>query len=117
MIISTKYRKDIFNEIIQYVKSVNNVNIIIIGRDYNRNIESNNVRTFFTEFRVKDIHKIYNSIDRTELDHTYRDRSKCIDSVAVTPNIIRYAEGSKLLEIDAIFEIDHWLYMIDINLQ
>ena len=71
---------------------------------------------FFAEIGIKDIHKIFNCIDSKSLDHIYRDGSKCIDSIIATSNILRYIEGSTLLEIDEIIDIDHRAYLIDINL-
>ena len=88
----------------------------MIGRDFNQNIESNDTRIFFAQLGMKDIHKICNTIKSTQLDHTYHNGIKYIDSVATMPNIIRYIEGSKLMEIDAIIDTAYHSFVIDMNL-
>ena len=51
-----------------------------------------------------------------EIDNTYRNRSKYIDTVAASENIIRFLEGSKLYETYKILDTDYYGYVIDINL-
>ena len=50
------------------------------------------------------------------MDNTYWNRLKYIDTVVVLENIIRFVEGSKLCETYEILDIDHYRYMIDVNL-
>ena len=50
------------------------------------------------------------------MDNTYRNRLKCINSVAVSENIMRFLEGSKLCETYEILDTDHRRYIIDINI-
>ena len=66
---------------------------------------------------MKDIYKTFNAIDSNNLDHTFRDRIEYIYSIAVTPNVIEYIEGSKLLEINTIIDTDHWSFIVNINLE
>jgi len=45
--VPTRYRKKIFRDIIKYIQSLEGINSIIIGEDYNQNITSNNIQNFF----------------------------------------------------------------------
>ena len=65
---------------------------------------------------LQDIHKSFNKIVPSNLDHTYKDRSKCINSIAATYNIMNYVEDSAILEIDSIFNTDYRVFLVDINI-
>jgi len=82
----------------------------------NQNIESIEVKRFYVQLRIQDIHKLFNKIDLSNLDHTYKDGSKYIDSIAATHNIMDYIEGSTLLKTDRIFNTDYRVFMVDINM-
>ena len=43
----TKYRKEMFQEIIEYVKSLKELADVTIGRDYNQDVASNEVNQCF----------------------------------------------------------------------
>ena len=43
---ATKYRKEIFNEIVNYIQTLEGVNDIVLGGDINQNIESTKVKGF-----------------------------------------------------------------------
>ena len=45
---TTKYRKEIFSKIINYVQSLEGINNIILGGDLNQNIESAEVKAFYS---------------------------------------------------------------------
>ena len=47
IITATKYRKEVFTEIVHYTQSLEGINNIILGRDINQNIESIEVKTFY----------------------------------------------------------------------
>ena len=50
------------------------------------------------------------------MNNTYWNGSKYIVTVAVSDNIIRFVEGSKLCKTYEILDTDHHGYVIDINL-
>ena len=54
-------------------------------------------------------------ISLEEMDNTYQNGSKYIDTVAASDNMLSFVEGSKLCEIYKIVDTDHHGYMIDIN--
>ena len=51
-----------------------------------------------------------------EIDNTHWKRLKCINTVVVLENIIRFVEGSKLCETYEILDTNYCGYVIDINL-
>ena len=65
---------------------------------------------------LQDIHKSFNKIELSNLNHTYKDESKYIDLIVATYNIMDYVEGSALLQIDSIFNTDHRVILVDINI-
>ena len=69
------------------------------------------------ELGVEDVHTRFNNIQIDQLDNTYKNGSKYIDSIAATPGIINYIEGSRLFEVKEITLIDHRVCMIDIILE
>ena len=56
---------------------------------------------------MKDIHQQFNFIEVEDMDQMYKRDSKCIDSIAVVLNVLRYIEGSQLLEINEVINIDY----------
>ena len=53
------------------------------------------------------MHQNFNHIRVKDIDKTYRKRSKCIDSIVASINILEYIEGSKLLEINKVLDADY----------
>ena len=51
------------------------------------------------------------------MDNTYRDGSKCIDTIAASESILSFVEGCRLHEINEILNTDHCGYVVDINLK
>ena len=74
---ASKYRSEIFNEIIQYAKSQNITDIIIAG-DYNQSISDNAVQKFHSEIGVSEVHCKINNIRIDRLDKTYKYGSKML---------------------------------------
>ena len=68
------------------------------------------------ELGVEDIHTNFNNIEINQLDNTYKNGSKYIDSIAATPGIISHIKGSRLFKVNEIILMDHRACMIDINL-
>ena len=82
----------------EYVNEENTVQDIIISRDMNQDIASNDMQNFYAKLGVKDVHQTFNYIKIEDLDRTFRHGSRTIDSIIVSPNIQQCVEGSKLLE-------------------
>ena len=57
-----------------------------------------------------------NSTELKEMDHTHGRGTKCIDSIAATPNMRKHIEGSSLHETNEIMNADHRSHVIDTNL-
>ena len=81
---TTSYRKEIFNEIKEYLESNDDIDDILIAGDLNQNIASSEIQTFFREIGVQDSHSIYNNIQLDQLDMTYIRGSTPIDTIAMT---------------------------------
>lgn len=67
---SGEYRKEIFKEIKQYVNQKEDIDDIIIAGDLNQNVNANEIRQFFTDLGVDDVHSRINSIEKKDLDKT-----------------------------------------------
>ena len=93
------------------------INDIIIAEDYNHNTAEKEVRLFYAEIGVCDIHHKVNNISLKELDKTYINGSNLIDSIAAMCGIMEYIEGYKLLGYNEIVESDYRAYMIDIVIE
>ena len=63
------------------------------------------------------MHQIFDELDVKELDHTHSRGTKCIDSIAATPNIRKHMEGSRLFETNEMTITDHRVCVVDINLE
>ena len=93
------------------------MNDIILAGDLNQDIVSREVQQFFNKLGIKDIHQQYNFIELDEIDNTYRDRSKYIDTIAASESILSFVEGCRLYEINEILDTNHRGYIIDIDLK
>ena len=76
------YRKEIFQQIKHYITN-NNIGNIIIGEDFNQNISVYEIRKFYDDIGVKDIHSATNCIDMNNLDNINISGRHPIDSIAV----------------------------------
>jgi len=85
----TKYRKEVFREILDYKASLNNIHNVIIKGNFNQDINSSEVQSFFANLEVTDIYSNFNQIDMNRLDYNYRDSTKYIDSIAASNNILQ----------------------------
>ena len=88
-----------------------------IGGDYDQDIALNLVHQFFAELQIQDLHQNFNELDMKALDHTCSRGTKCIDSIAATPNIRKHMEGSRMFETNEITIADHMSCVVDINLE
>ena len=50
----------------------------------NQSIADNEIQNFYTEIGVRDVHSEFNRIEINELNNTYREGMKCINSIAVS---------------------------------
>ena len=85
--------------------------------DYNKDITSNEIKSFFNKIKVRDVYQRYNLILEKNLDKIYIRGSKYIDSVAITQNLLDFVEESKLLEANEVTISDYRALLIDINLE
>ena len=58
----TKYRKEIFKEILDHIKNNPEINDIIIGGDYNQYLNDNEVKRFHEDLEVFEVHPIVNGV-------------------------------------------------------
>ena len=64
---ATKHRKEIFKEVIYYVKSMKEPVCGVIGEDCNQDIESNEVKRFFAELKLQEAHRIFNEVKISQM--------------------------------------------------
>ena len=113
---STQYRKEILQQIKNYIQT-NQFNDIIIAGDFNQNIASNEIKQFCMEIGVKDIHSMINNINIEELDNTNINGKHPIDSIAASHSISEYIEGCQVVQHNEILYSDHRGYMVDVNFE
>ena len=59
----------------------------------------------------------FNLVNIENLDYVFIARSKCIDSIVVSYNIIEFVEGNQTHNTSKIINIDYRFYVIDINIE
>ena len=82
------YRKEIFKETKEFIEKKKPDGLIVVG-DFNQDVTLKEMREFYSKLQIQDAHQIYNYIDITQLDNTYQTRSKAIDSIAISDNLIK----------------------------
>jgi len=112
-----EYRKEILNQIKQYLNENTSINDVIIVGDYNQSIVSKEIEKFHKEIGVIDIHHKHNNIPKDKLDKTYINRSILINAIVATNRILEYIEGYKLLGYNEIVCSDYRVYIVDIVLE
>jgi len=85
--------------------------------DFNQNISSNKIQTFFRDIGVKDAHSIHNNVSITQLDKTHIRGSSPIDSIALSSRIMDYVEGVQLMNQNDFVMSDHRSYLLDLNVE
>ena len=110
-----EYRKEILLEITEYLNN-KEYDDLIITADWNEHILSDEIQRFYRLLGLRDIHTTVNNINQP-LDSTHINGSKCIDSIAMTVNLIDFVEESILLESCEIIPSNHHGYIIDLNLE
>lgn len=114
---ATEHRKEIFKQIVTYIKSNQQIDDVILTGDLNQSIKSNEVQRFFEELGIEDVHSRVNNIPIDQLDKTYINGSQAIDTIAMSEGMFDYVEGSVLLSHAEIVQSDHRPYLVDINLE
>ena len=114
---ATEYRKEIFKQIKQHVNKQHDIDDLIIAGDLNQNINANEIKKFFSDIGVEDVHSVINNIRKEEMDKTYVHGSNPIDTIAMSEGLLEYVEGSKLLSHNEIVNTDHRAYVVDVNLE
>ena len=102
-----QYRKEVFEQIKQYINQNSEINNIILSSDINQDIALVEVQQFFTELKMQDIHYVFNRILMSLMDNTYKRGLKPIDIIAISPGIIECIEGCTLLETYEIVLMNH----------
>jgi len=83
----------------------------------NESVNSKEIRKFFTEIGVEDVHSRINNIPLDKMDKTFVNGSNLIDTFAVSEGLIEYVEGVKLIPHNEIVNSDHRVYIVDINIE
>ena len=65
---------------------------------------------------MRDIYSQVNNISLEQLDKTYKQGSKLIDSITATAGVLDYVEESQISDYHGMIEIDHKGYIVDITL-
>jgi len=113
----SEYRKSILKKIKQYLNDNNDISDIIITEDFNQNIMATEMKQFYAEIGVEDIHSRLNNIPEELLEKTFINGSKPIDSIAASEGIFEYIEECQLLDYNQIIFSDHRSYIIDVNIK
>ena len=58
-----------------------------------------------------------NLLESSELDRTYKNGTEWVDSITRTDDILKWIKESRLCKNNEVFDTDHRLYIIDINLE
>ena len=85
----------------------NNIDDIIIGRDFKQSITSNEIKKFYNDIKFKDIHRTLNLVDMGKLDNANVNGKRPIDSIAVSVGLMPCIEGYKLLNNNDILYSNH----------
>ena len=83
----------------------------------NQDIRYNEIQKFFNDIGVTYIYSRINRIELDDLNSTNKWGSLPIDTIAASEGILEYIEGCKLLSYAEIAISNHWLYVIDMNLE
>ena len=69
---STKYRKEVFKEIMNHVRENPEITDIIIGGDYNQYLNDKEIRKFHEELDVFEVHSIVNQVSIPLIGKTHK---------------------------------------------
>ena len=114
---TTDYRKETLQQIKDYLNQLSDIDDVIIAGDMNQNVSSNEIRKFYSEIGVDEVHSRINQTPIENLDKTCVNGSNAIDSVAVSEGLMEFVEGSLLVSNNEIINTDHRAYIVDANLE
>ena len=89
---ATHYRKEILKGIKDYLAMIEEEYEIVIGGNLNQDIMAKEIREFYSDLGVGDVHSNFNMIDEEYLDHMHITGSKCIDLVVISYDLIDFVE-------------------------
>ena len=101
----------------EFIKKQNDINNIIIAGDLNEDIESKEVKRFSIERGLFDIYGIINTDNNSKRESIYLYRSKCIDTITTTTELLQCVDGYKIVEYNKVILTNHMGYMVDFNLE
>ena len=111
----THYIKEILKGIKDYLVLIEEEYEIVIGGDFNQDIMAKEIKEFYSDLGVEDVHSNFNMIDEEYLDYTYIIGPKYIYLVVISYNLIDFVEGYQLFDTNKVINIDHRSYIVDIN--
>ena len=100
------YHKEILDNITKYLHN-KEYNDLIVVVDWNEDILSPEIQFFYRKLSLKNVHTTVNNISHP-LDLTHINRSKCIDSISITVNLIDFVKGSIMIKTNEIIYLDYY---------
>ena len=91
------FREQLLTEIAEYVHDRNDIDEIILCEDLNQPLYHDRIREFFLELGIFDVFSTHCEIGLKDRSKTYVRGQNCIDTVAVTYNLLPYISKIKLL--------------------
>ena len=112
-----RYRDDMLNELSAEVQKAKDdgVDGVIIGGDFNQNIDHPQIQRFMRENGLSDLHQEVTDSETYERDRTYKNGSNQIDAILATEFVSNAVRGSKMIDFDEIIITDHRGFLFDID--
>lgn len=104
------YSAQILEEISEYIESRDDVDDIIVARDFYQPLSYPDIRNFFIQNGLFDVFSELYNIPLVERNKTYKYGLFCIDSLAASFNILPYIKYVHLLDYSTIFDTDHTVF-------
>lgn len=115
---TTYYRKQLLNDIAEYVHSREEFSDIVLMGDINQDLSEKRIKEFFLEIGVYDAFSTICEIPLEDREKTFVRRTKCIYTVAVSYNILPFISKIKLDPFSIVIENDHvgfiWQFEADL---
>ena len=83
----------------------------------NQNVNSNEIKKFYSEIGVDEVHSRINLTPLDQLDKTCVRGSSAIDSVVMSEGLLDFVEELLLVSNNEIINTDHRACIVDINLE
>jgi hypothetical protein len=107
------HRKELLKDLTAYIQNQTNINEIILARDLNQDMYSQEIEAFIIESSLYNIKEITNESESLEKDSTYLHRLKYIDLIAASPGLINYINGYKITDFNKLIITNHYKYIVD----